>query len=554
MKIHDCMIGLLAMVTASCSVREAGPGDSSSPDIFFGSIENTAENDTKVYADETLHIRWHQDDRISLFNKNTSNQEYRFMGQTGDNSGNFERINGGDNAETLPFTYAVYPFDASASIDKNGGMHITLPSEQSYSSHSFGQGANLMVASSSDNTLIFKNACGYLMFKLYGKGLSVSSLTLRGNNGEFLAGKATVTASPETDPAVTIMQSDATTSVTLQCSTPVPLGSSADDFTEFWLALPPTVFSKGITITVSLSDGSLIEKTSTECISVYRNVRSRLSPLGVSSNAPTSISLNYKSVSMEAGDTFKLTATVKPDNAADKSVQWSSTNPSIASVDGDGLVTALSQGNTTIIATTVNGLTAQSSISVSNYFYNGYVAVDLGLSVKWATKNIGANKSTASGGYYAWGECNTKKVYDSSTYKWRTSSGSITKYNDNDNLTTLQSADDVAHKLWGEDWRMPTSKEYKELVNNCDWKWVTVNNVEGMRFTSKKNGRSIFLPDVGYKSGERLVYEGIYYWSSTRPKMDIFPSAHALYAVSGAITVGLSHSRYCGLPVRAVHE
>ena len=104
--------------------------------------------------------------------------------------------------------------------------------------------------------------------------------------------------------------------------------------------------------------------------------------------------------------------------------------------------------------------------------------IDLGLSVKWATCNVGAIKPEEYGDYYAWGETETKDVYDWSSYKWcNGSSDTLTKYNPFkvqgivDSITTLDPNDDVAHVKWGGSWRMPTASEFRELMDNCKWTW-----------------------------------------------------------------------------------
>ena len=152
-----------------------------------------------------------------------------------------------------------------------------------------------------------------------------------------------------------------------------------------------------------------------------------------------------------------------------------------------------------------------------------YEAVDLGLSVKWATFNVGATKPEEYGGYYAWGETEEKEKYDWSTYKWcNGSSTSITKYCTDsyygtvDNKAVLDPEDDVAHVKWGGSWRMPTLDELKELKNNCTWQWATQNGVNGYKVTGA-NGNSIFLPAAGYRYGSGLNYSGSdgNYWSSS---------------------------------------
>ncbi len=144
-------------------------------------------------------------------------------------------------------------------------------------------------------------------------------------------------------------------------------------------------------------------------------------------------------------------------------------------------------------------------------------AIDLGLSVKWASFNVGASKPEDYGGYYAWGETEEKKNYFSSTYKWYNSSyNKMTKYCTVDNKTVLDPQDDVAHIKWGGTWRMPTKAEQDELRNNCTWTWTTRNGVNGYKVTGP-NGNSIFLPAAGYCGGADLRDRGSKgdYWSSS---------------------------------------
>lgn len=145
---------------------------------------------------------------------------------------------------------------------------------------------------------------------------------------------------------------------------------------------------------------------------------------------------------------------------------------------------------------------------------NGHHYVDLGLSVKWATCNIGAANLEDYGGYYAWGETEQKDIYDWSTYKWGTGVfNSMTKYNLNfmtgvvDDKRVLDLEDDVAHVKWGGGWRIPTYSEFAELCNLCTWQWVTVKGINGYRVTGP-NGNSLFLPAAGYRLESVVEYRG----------------------------------------------
>ena len=164
--------------------------------------------------------------------------------------------------------------------------------------------------------------------------------------------------------------------------------------------------------------------------------------------------------------------------------------------------------------------------------WDGTKVVDLGLSVKWATCNVGATYPWDYGDYFAWGEISSKTDYNWSTYRYcYGSSNTMTKYCSNsrygnngytDTKTTLDRWDDVAHEAWGGNWRMPTQSEIDELLNdeNCTWTWTTQNGVNGYKVTSKKagyEGASIFLPAAGYLTDTSLGNAGSYgyYWSSS---------------------------------------
>ncbi len=153
---------------------------------------------------------------------------------------------------------------------------------------------------------------------------------------------------------------------------------------------------------------------------------------------------------------------------------------------------------------------------------NGHDWVNLGLSVKWATCNIGADKPEEYGDYYAWGETATKSTYSwDTTYKHGTynfdgNNSKLTKYNTTDEKTSLEAADDAATVNWGEGWRMPTNAELDELIKKCTWTWTTKNGVKGCEIKAT-NGNTIFLPAAGYRNSSSLDLVGIYggYWSSS---------------------------------------
>ena len=152
-------------------------------------------------------------------------------------------------------------------------------------------------------------------------------------------------------------------------------------------------------------------------------------------------------------------------------------------------------------------------------------AVDLGLSVKWANMNVGAESPEDYGNYYAWGETATKDSYECSTYFDSNDGCTIfSKYKDKGGKTVLDQEDDAAHVNWGGSWRMPTKAEWQELLDNCTWMWTTQNGINGYKVTSNKEGytdKFIFLPAAGYRldgglnSGLNNVGSYGNYWSSS---------------------------------------
>lgn len=152
-----------------------------------------------------------------------------------------------------------------------------------------------------------------------------------------------------------------------------------------------------------------------------------------------------------------------------------------------------------------DSIATNSSVGELSGSINGHEYVDLGLSVKWATCNVGAVSPSGYGDHYAWGETMTKKTYTSdncTTYGW----GNLSDISGNAQY-------DVASALWGGTWRIPTYWEIKELNEKCDWSRVKF----GFKVTGP-NGNSIFLPFAGLRDEKGTLCSGGkvgFYWSST---------------------------------------
>lgn len=204
--------------------------------------------------------------------------------------------------------------------------------------------------------------------------------------------------------------------------------------------------------------------------------------------------------------------------------------------------------------------------------------VNMGLpsGTQWANMNVGAETVEDAGQYFAWGETvgykptiktndsdalKFSRTFDWSNYRWcRGSRESQTKYCTNsnygivDNKTFLDLTDDAAFINWGDNWRMPTADEMKELFDNTVCEWMILDGVDGYRFTSKINGKSLFLPAAGCGVSETHYDEGLigYYWSSSIDQPS--PYASRYLGFKGDRDYMASMHRYYGMCIRPVRR
>ena len=218
---------------------------------------------TRTYLDENLKLLWHSQDEISIFTS-TLNQKYQFTGKTGDNSGSFSLVPSGNfgGANEIKTNYAVYPYDDNNKIESDESyITVPLPHIQNYAKSSVGKKANISVAVTTgitDNLLKFKNACSYIQIRLYGDGYSVKSIEFKGNGGEMLAGTARIAASNTDVPKLSVINdADAVESILLDCgSEGVELEASKENYTDFWIVLPPTIFTQGLKLFITDVNGN----------------------------------------------------------------------------------------------------------------------------------------------------------------------------------------------------------------------------------------------------------------------------------------------------------
>ena len=301
------------------------------------------------------------------------------------------------------------------------------------------------------------------------------------------------------------------------------------------------------TITCSSNDGSGVKATCS--VTVVQKV--------------TGITLSPTSLSMIKGSSRVITATVLPSTASNPNVTWTSSNSNVASVNYAGKVTANALGACYVTCSATDG---------SGYYAVCYVNVtatpqyvDLGLpsGTLWATFNIGANSPEDYGDYFAWAETQPKSEYTWGTYTYGYGSyTSMKKYNATDNKTELDASDDAATTIWGSSWQTPSVSQCYELVNGQYTKneRVTVNGVAGVRCTSRSNGKSVFFPATGYRSGTELCYSGSTgsgnYWSRSLQSSGGYSFAIRMHfsAQTQANDYNEGDSRFHGVTIRPVRK
>ena len=258
--------------------------------------------------------------------------------------------------------------------------------------------------------------------------------------------------------------------------------------------------------------------------------------------SPTSVSLTA------AGGTFTIAVSCDVDYTVSVSEDWLTLDS-----DDSGTLSFTATANTTDDTRTASIIILagdlQSIVEVTQEpgTINGYEYVDLGLSVMWATCNVGAENIEDAGNYYAWGEIETKDDYEIENSVTR----GVTMEDFSGDATY-----DAATANWGSPWRMPTIDEFSELKSECTWTHTTQNGVNGYEVTGT-NGNTIFLPVTGYMYETSLVSASTSsgrYWSSTPGKND--NQGYYLYYTTSSKSPSVSYSveRCFGQAIRPVTD
>ena len=612
-RILFAAIAASAMIVA-CQKTEENFEQSDAHELH-ASIE--ADGASKTVLDENNNIRWSEGDQIVAFMKTSLGLKYQLKDSyIGETSGYFSKVSSGSSDDLgagmeWDHIVAYYPYAESIKCAKSGDNYqisVILPTEQTYAPDSFGNGSWPMIAVSNDNDITFKNVCGGMKLQLKGTQ-KVVAIKLEGKNSEKLSGAATVTAytDGETKPAIT-MASGASTSVTLNCGSGVQLNESTA--TEFILALPPVLFSKGFTVTVTDDSGNPYTVETDKANTVLRSSLLVMPDFKLDASSGDDsggegeeiipvgkVTVSKTSLTLTTRFSYALTAKITPIDATDQSIVWSSDNASIVTVDQSGVLTTLSSG-TAVITAEAGGVTSTCTIKViapttrevKDYEVDG-VSYGKGIvigDVIWAPVNCGYEPATSdSKGYpygklYQWGRkygqgystsydasvpeivegpisaINGQKDIYSNTFFLASSDWTSPQKDELWNSGTEDNPVKTEYDPCPEGWRVPTYAELDRLKNGRSSS-MTVGDQKGLYFcgdyTYLDNAPQVFFPAAGHRCN---YYSGLAesrglrgdYWSS-RPYSD---NAYNLYFGSSS-TGGMIHpDRALGHSVRCVQE
>lgn len=245
--------------------------------VFIATIENDNERETKTSLDGEGNVLWKLGDQVSIFAGSTINEQYQVTDASdGKTSATLNRVTSpGFVAGTdIDNNVAFYPYASTAGIAKKGSGYvigdISLPATQNYAVESFGNGAFPMVAVTStaeDMKLKFRNVLGGLKLQLKGT-VTITSITVTGNNDEILCGDAEVTATYGGIPSISLSDASAKT-VTLDCGAGITL--DPETATPFIIALPPMTMTNGFTVVVTDSESRQMEIRTTKTQTIPRS-------------------------------------------------------------------------------------------------------------------------------------------------------------------------------------------------------------------------------------------------------------------------------------------
>lgn len=268
---------ILTITILGCTDSELrGPEQDELQNVLPEFSASTCPDETKTFLDE-YKVKWSNEDLVAICAGTNYIIDYKVKeGYAGGSSTILTPLRP-NREEAVPINanVAFYPFEDVLSINSTGEKYLVkanIPARQTYSYNSFGKGSMPMIAVSSsvkDTKLSFKNLYGVLKLSAKMEDVIVKSVEVKGNAGELLSGESIITCSHDMDPEVVFSEGSSSGCITIDCGDGVKLNSSAP--VQFYIPLPPIVFSKGITVKFHLSTGEEIVRTVNREVTVKRS-------------------------------------------------------------------------------------------------------------------------------------------------------------------------------------------------------------------------------------------------------------------------------------------
>lgn len=264
--LRSASVILLLIYSTACSISEIS--NEKIFNVYYGSIEKN----TKTVLDG-YNIVWREGDKIEVYS-NMSKACYSYKGVTGESSGDFvEEFKNSTSVGGLSRNVAIYPYSTASSIKPGMTFSYTIPSQQNYEPNSFGNGTAIMTAiteSVDSRKLSFKNVMAFLKLKLYGSS-NVRTITLKGNNNEVLSGESTISFDSDNHPILS-MDPNGNNTLVIDCGeSGVGISNNKNNPTSVWIAIPPTTFEEGFSVSIKDINGNTYEKSTSKRISIERS-------------------------------------------------------------------------------------------------------------------------------------------------------------------------------------------------------------------------------------------------------------------------------------------
>ena len=279
---------LLLCVLAACAfaaceqapIEEQSAIRNDAPETITVGFEDA---DTRIQLNTAQKTVWTKNDQVSVFYRSDANQKWQYNGETGARTAELKRVDAGTATETMKRVIVVYPYNDSYYLNtETFNVQASLPAVQHYLANSYGTDGNIMISASEYNQFSLKSVCGWLKIKLTGFGDVIKSIKVEGNNGEQVAGEMYINSADATAVLASEMGNTDNNNAggtlvfddtilyetTLDCGEGVELGLAA---TDFYIALPPQTFAKGITITVEDANGFAMTKSTDKVVTIDRN-------------------------------------------------------------------------------------------------------------------------------------------------------------------------------------------------------------------------------------------------------------------------------------------